>query len=152
MVGAFVVTASTAAIMGAVWGLPMKRMLGTRLWPEVDATILETHVYETKAAPPLYGSKHTVTATIKYDVGGVTRTVEQTPVFWNVPAPEATRLRPAQGSVVRVRYNPSDPSEVSFEMWTKEHTKQASLFAVFAIGSLLLAPLVVWKAITRKVR
>lgn len=153
VVGAFVLTSSVTAIMGAAWMVPMRRMLAARSWPAAPGVVKATTVYETKAQPPLYGSTIMLTADVEYTpAGGRPVLVEQAPVCWDVPPEEARRLRPADGAAVEVRYNPADPRDIFLEAWTRRHTVHTGLFAAGVVASLGLLPLVVWKAITRRVR
>lgn len=153
IIAGFVVVASVTAVLAAMWLPPMRRLVSTRAWPSAQGIVRSTTVFETKAQAPLYRSTHTLIATIEYTpAGGGPRVVENTPIFWNLQAAEATRLRPADGSTVTVRYDPSDPTQICLEAWTRRHTLRTALVAAGVLGCLALAPLVAWKAKTRQMR
>lgn len=140
--GTFVVAVAIGMLLSFLWVGELRRVAAAPGWPTVDGRVTAASVYPRGRNSP-YSD---VIADIEYVVSGVKHEYPAMEVASGVSRADALALLPARGAMIKVWYDPSDPSRSTLTAdWTASHSWRLwTLIGCWSVA-IVTFPILAWR-------
>lgn len=140
--GTFAVALALGVILSSLWVGELRRVAAAPGWPTVDGRVTSASIQDRGRK----GAYSDVIADIEYVVDGVKHERFAVEIASGVRRAEALAKLPRRGAIMKVWYDPSDPSRSTLTaVWTDSHTWR--LLILLACGGVVIVtlPILIWR-------
>jgi hypothetical protein len=140
--GTFVVALALGITLSFLWVGELRRVAAAPGWPTVDGRVTSASIQDRGRK----GSYADVIADIEYVVNGVKHERFAIEIATGVRRADALAKLPARGAIMKVWYDPSDPSRSTLTSdWTASHTSRLLILIGCAGVVIITLPILIWR-------